>query len=290
MAWLSVAEQFTQATKMKSRRILSKMFLSEAVLEFPDGEIDSLNRVLAGAARRGAIPRDALENWPMIKGSIPKTKADEPKKPQVAKSKEKAPEAPAKGSEKKPEPSSRTGRVIPATNRFRQDSTKGSSPISGGTAPKPSKPIPKGPGVAKRAISAIRGKDPESGLPKPKSAVTKVHGRHEPASLPRLDRMFGDDGNGFSDDEKTDPGYVSPFAHLSGLSGGDEDDDDPKVAAIKKGFSQARAKSGPKANVGFPEADVWNKFSGGSDSNEPQPKRKQGRLSRLFKGRRDDDI
>jgi hypothetical protein len=107
--------------------------------------------------------------------------------------------------------------------------------------------------------------------------------------------MFGSgDGDEFSDDEKTDPGYVSPFAHIPGLGDGDDepgDQPDPKLDVIRKGLARARPNA-PRPNVGFPEADAWERF-GKDPAGPPSPaagKRKQGRLSRLFKGRRDDDV
>lgn len=279
----------------RSRKILTEMFVTEATLEFPDGEIDAVNRVLAGAARRGAIPRDALENWPILKGFSPRpAKGADAQKPAGAKPTPKA-SAPVAKADATPAPDSKSGRVIPATNRFRQpdpEKAAGAAPADPGAKPTPKADKPAGPGMLKRAVSAVRGRDPETGYPKPKSAATKVHGGHGPAtSLPRLDRMFGaGDGDEFPE-EKTDPEYVSPFAHM-GLSGDDsaETDDDPKLAAIKKGLSTARPHAGAKPNLKFPEADAWNGFSGKGGDEPAPPKKQQGRLSRLFKGRRDDDI
>lgn len=190
--------------------------------------------------------------------------------------------------------------MIPSTNRFRQDQKKDpkwdefvTPDDSKEKGPGNSKDEPK-PGVLKRAAAAVRGRDPVTGYKKAKPAAQKVYGGHGPAtSLPRLDRMFGSgDGDEFSD-EKTDVGYKSPFAHL-GLSGGDEpdQDDDPKVATIRKGLAKAKPKAG---NMRFPEADVWDRFSGKGGGPTPKPttatkKKQQGKLSRFFKGRRDDDI
>lgn len=300
---------------MRSRKTLSEMFLGEATLEFPDGEIDALNRVLAGAARRGAIPRDALENWPILKGFAPRPKKDAEKptaKPSVKKA---SPPASGDGGVA---PSSRTGRVIPSTNRFRQQGPDGAQAQSKPT-PAASKETgkggSKGPGLLKRAASAIRGRDPENGLPLPKAVKRKIPGGHGPAtSLPRLGNFFpghqGQDApedplsaypnkepvpsSDFDAEERTDPEYVSPFAHL-GLSGDDSDerDQDPKLATVKKAFSAVRPHAGPEKKPGpkFPEADAWSKFGGqGDDAPEPKKKKKQGKLSRFFKGRRDDDI
>lgn len=274
---------------MTSRRILTEMFVSEATLEFPDGEIESVTRVLAGAARRGAIPRNASENWPILPGFAPRPqKAKEP--PAVAKTKPpQSKPSTTTVTSPSPAPSSRTGRVIPATNRFRQEDPKASTPTAGAsvtTKPTTKPSSASGIGTVKKAISAVRGRDPETGLPKPKSAVTKVYGGHEPAtSLPRLDRIFGD-GDGGDDefpDEKTDPGYRSPFAGISGLSNEDEPEEtDPGIAAVKKGFSVAKPKVGPTGDMGSKR--------GTTEPPETQKKSKQGRLSRLFKGRRDDDI
>ena len=308
----------------KSKKILSEMFVSEATLEFPDGEIDAMNRVLAGAARRGAIPRDALENWPILKGFAPRhpkkdaSGSDGRAKPSVKPS---TPMGAGPASSASASTPGKSGRVIPATNRFRQDqghSTSSHRPgDSVGSKPTTGTDRPSGPGILKRAVSAVRGVDPETGFKKQKSAAFKVHGGDGPARLPNLDRFFpsGDASSkpggppddesdplsaypnkepvpapDFQDDEKTDPDYVSPFSHL-GISGGDDDDRDPKVSAVKKAFSKARphADRTPKDS---PEADAWARFGGQGDDDKPDVKKakKQGKLSRFFKGQRDDDI
>ncbi len=274
------------------------MLVSEATLEFPDGEIDAVNRVLAGAARRGAIPRDAVLNWPITNGFPARSKA-EPKPVSKPKPKESPPQKKGPAPEGNVEPDTRSGRVIPSTNRFRQPDRDPSGnddrPKSAGSSKDRDRA---GPGLLKKAVSKVTGKDPETGYRKPRPANVKVHGGHGPAtSLPRLDRVFGSGtGDEFSD-ERTDPEYVSPFAHISGLSGdGDEaDDKDPKLAAIRKGLTKAKPHAPKPPNTGFPEAGAWEKFGrdrtgtdvGGGNSGK---KRQQGRLSRLFKGRRDNGI
>lgn len=285
-----------------SQTSLSRLFLSEAYLEFPDEDIAPVGRVIASAARNGRIPRNAAEDWEIRKGPVPKASVPAPAKAAPApanrpKPKEPTGKASVGPAASPPAPSSRTGRVIPATNRFRQPDAGGpDEPPASAPGKKRQKPtVRSGPGAVSRAAAALRGRDPESGLPRPRSAVSKAHGGHGPAtSLPRLDRMFGSGEGDEFPDERTDPEYVSPFAHIPGLSGNDDDDSesDPKVAAVRKGFAAARPKAGGKPNVGFPEADVWDRFGGGPepDDDSKSKKRGQGRLSRFFKGRRDDDI
>jgi len=303
---------------MRSSRLLKEIFVSEATLEFPDGEIDAVNRVLAGAARRGAIPRDAVENWPILKSSDRPVSKPTPAKPKTRDAKEPSGSGSKASAPTTEPPSKRTGRVIPATNRFRQKEPE-SEP---GSREAPSKGTKKasasGPGVLKRAVSAVSGKDPETGLPKARPANVKVKSGRA-TSLPDLTKFFpnrqraavkaNDDGSeddplaafpnkqpepsGDPDLDSDERGYVSPFSGIPGMGSDDSDDEsDPKIAAIKHGFKKAKsgAAAAPAKATKYPEADIWDRFGGKGDTKEPPRGKQQGRLSRLFKGRRDDDI
>ncbi len=273
-----------------SRRILNQMFVHEATLEFPDAEIATVTRMVQSATRAGRLPRDAAENWPIVAGSGGGgSRKAVPSKPAVRPS----PKSSSGGSPSG-DPS---GRLVPAQSSLRSgDSagglshtpprglrkfTKGSTgdasdnPSSSGESPavKPS--------LLKRAYSKARGRDPENDLPVPKGAASKVSGGPTRAfpDLPDTPaRLKGQS----SEDE--------PLFRGLGLSGQetDSDDDDPAIATIKRGLSKAK-----------PAADGQRvRKDAGETKPEEQPtqsgadggKRQQGRLSRLFKGRRDDGI
>ena len=188
---------------------------------------------------------------------------------------------------------------------------------------------PTKPGLIKRAAAAIKGVDPTTGYKTAKSANFKVPGNHGPANnLPRLGNFFpgsssaqgstdkddpladypnkepvpANEPTGFEDDSKTDPEYVSPFRGIPGLdtSKDDERSGDPidrlKTKHIKRAFAAARSKTDgptpkPKPDE-FPNAKAWDSLGNGDKGADepPQKKKQQGRLSKLFKGRRDDDI
>lgn len=247
------------------------MFLGEANLEVPDNEMASLKRVVASAARIGRLPKDA-EKW--IKDVGPKARRASDAAPPVP-----TKAAPAHGP-MPVAPDSRSGRIVPATNRFRQpdpvaqdDDGEDSTPAAAPSKPAP-KAKPEGPGLMKRAFSALRRRDPENNLPIPKSANTKVPGKPGKASLPDLGRFFNTDSAQGSHaasvddpladypnkapqpahdiDVDSEPApYKSPFASL-GTQDADEDDDDPVIKKVTTAFSSAKKKEkAPEANDDF---------------------------------------
>ena len=158
------------------------------------------------------------------------------------------------------------------------------------------------PSALRRVYSKARGRDPETGLPRPKGASVKAPGG---GSGPRFrdipdrpERLVGQ----ASEDE--------PLFRGLGLSDqGPEDDDDPAVATIKRGLTRAKPKAAAQAKASTPpgrgERDRtadWNRngsvpwWSGPEADGPPTQsgasggRKQQGRLSRFFKGRRDDGI
>lgn len=279
---------------MGSARILKEMFLTEATLEFPDSEIAAVTRMIQSNERAGRIPRGATENWPILpgqagtKGARPTPKATGAAKP-AAKA---ATPAPANG-----DPS---GRGIPSTSSLRgggstelsHEPPSGLKKFTGGKAAAQGKKADPGKGAAgpsglSRLYSKARGKDPETGLPVPKSASSKVYGgaQQPPPAFREPPQSFV----GQAPEDR-------PLFNVPGITGQPEPDDsgDQKIAAIKKGLSAAKPNLPSGQAPSFPEADVWDRFSGKTGHSGPeqpaQRTQQQGRLSRLFKGRRDDGI
>lgn len=261
------------------KRLLTGIFLSEAVLEFPDAEQAAVTRVIQSAVRAGRLPRDAAENWPITTGSRQKSPSTASGESPPQRSKPTTRSAGGGGGK---DPS---GRLVPSQSTLRTgdpDTMSHEPPrslrkhMAGSTASSPtktdspSKTGPTPPSLLKRAFSRVRGRDPENNLPIPKSAVQKVS--HGP-----VDPDFGQERP-----------YVSPFAHIPGLSTDEFEDDteggDPRTDTIKRGLRTA----GPHvARDRRPDNDNDNDDDSGSGV---RGRPKQGRLSRLFKGRRDDGI
>jgi hypothetical protein len=280
---------------MGSSRLLTEMFISEATLEFPDSEIAAVTRMIQSNERAGRIPRGATENWPIVQGGRAGASTPGPAKPTV-KAKPTA-KASASGGDL-------SGRGVPSQSSLRSgEPSQGLShePPSGlkkytrpdaGKKAKPKDKDAKADGggdgthsLLKRAYSKARGRDPENGLPLPKSATSKVYGG-QASSTPRPfnappERFVGQK----SEDE--------PLFNVPGVTGAQEPDDgDEKVAVIRKGLSAAKPNLPPRQAPSFPEPNVWDRFAG-SVGDEPPTQAKsyqQGRLSRLFKGRRDNGI
>jgi hypothetical protein len=279
---------------MGSARILKEMFLAEATLEFPDLEIAAVTRMIQSNERAGRIPRGATENWPILPGQAGTKGARPTPKATVAKPAAKvASPTPANGD--------LSGRGIPSTSSLRSgDSAElsheppsGLKKFTGGKGAAQGKKADPGKGATgpsglSRLYSKARGKDPETGLPVPKSASSKVYGgaQQPPPAFREPPQSF----TGQAPENQ-------PLFNVPGVTDQPEPTDDPldpKLATIKKGLSAAKPNLPPRQVPSFPEADVWDRFSGKTGHSEPaqpvQRTQQQGRLSRLFKGRRDDGI
>lgn len=284
---------------MGAARILTEMLLPEATLEFPDSEIAAVTRMIQSNERAGRIPRGATENWPIVQGGAG-SKAKPTPKASPAKPTPKASSAPAGGDlsgRGVPAQSSLRGGDAPSGGKLSHEPPSGLKKYVGGgkgTGSKPSKgkeePEPKadtGPSALKRLYSKARGKDPETGLPTPKSAVTRVHG----GDAPGRPHTFNDPDRQLVGQKPDD----APLFNVPGVTDQPDADDtgDEKVAAVKRGLSGALPNVPRRQPPSFPESDVWDRFAGMTGHQEPAapaPQKQQGRLSRLFKGRRDDNI
>lgn len=309
---------------MGPARILTEMFLPEATLEFPDSEIAAVTRMIQSNERAGRIPRGAAENWPIVQGAATSRTKPTPKA---------SPTRPAPRATPTPAGRDLSGRGVPAQSSLRGgdggDGKLSHEPPSGlkkymggkgGSKPpkdrdrnSPEHRPSAGPSALKRLYSKARGKDPETGLPVPKSAVTRV-----PGGGPTRITSIGSNGPQPSSNEDPLADYPNkepvpvpdgptgrfrgqksqdePLFNVPGITGQPDTDDagDEKVAAIKRGLSGALPNVPRRKPPSFPEADVWDRFAGMTGHQEPAApapqKKQQGRLSRLFKGRRDDDI
>lgn len=315
---------------MGSARTLTEMFLPEATLEFPDSEVAAVTRMIQSNERAGRIPRGATENWPIVQsGNGGGSKASKGKRPpltnlpdsnladldayvydraqgNITPSKAKPttkPSVKARG----PSPGASgdaSGRGVPSQSSLRSDEpgdgTLSHKPpgglkkyIGGGNGAKAikgkDKPEPKAsadPSRLKRLYSKARGKDPETDLPTPKSAATKVHGGGPSTRA----HTFNDPDRKFVGQQPDD----APLFNVPGVTDQPDHDDsgDEKVAAVKQGLSGALPNVPRRSPPSFPEADIWDRFAGMTGHQDPAApiSKKQGRLSRLFKGRRDDNI
>lgn len=105
---------------MDPRRVLAeaRAALAEAALEVPDGDTEAMKRVIAGAIKRRALPLSAKDWW--VKDTGPRLRRASDRAPSASPAPA-APTAPrrepASGG---PETNMRTGRTVPATNRFLQ--------------------------------------------------------------------------------------------------------------------------------------------------------------------------
>lgn len=223
---------------MKADRLLTEMFVSEATLEVPDSEMAPLKRVFAGAIRSRRLPQTATD-WLVDRGPKARRAADRAKPASNASK----PAPPADIG-----PSARTGRAIPATNRFRQqsddepDAPHGEMPSGNDSSDSDTahgSHTGARPSALTRAWAALRGKDPETGLRKPPSAQARVYGKAGPATnLPRFDRI---------PDSDTEEGpYRSPFQGL-GIPSDDSDDEDPFVGHLAQSLGKAKAKANEPA-------------------------------------------
>lgn len=119
---------------MGSRRLLTEAFLGEATLEVPEGDTEAMKRVLAGAIKRRALPLSAASWWVTKPAAQQQRRATDRKatsKVNATDSNHADADAMAAhdwpgwrkrgdSSPDSPVTSKRTGRTVPATNRFVQ--------------------------------------------------------------------------------------------------------------------------------------------------------------------------
>lgn len=157
----------------------------EAHLEVPDRWMAALGQVIGSATRSGRLPKDA-KGWLDDRSPQNRRASDAPKEPPRP-----AAPAPKKDDQERVSPSSRTGRIIPATNRFRaqaQDDQK-SEPEEPKAGRKPS--------AARDDFDEEEPTDPGEEFPQFPPAA--------PAAQ-KLDLLPSQIGGGSGDDE-----YRSPF-------------------------------------------------------------------------------
>jgi hypothetical protein len=265
----------------KAKRLLEAMYLDEAVVTVPDAEMPKLSKVVQQAIKTGNLPAQA-GTWiklPTGDDSDDESSSELGPAGKSGDSKDKKAKAPPKGKQqqvKEPKPEPDKGEDQEDRDAYRATlepewQAKYDQYANGPQGQKALKPSQRNPVGNPNATPKDLSTGPHSTLNKP-SQLQQMFPANDFPDLPAPKSAAVSDpafaNKGLDSDE-----YRSPF-HQSARG---EDPDDTFGYAAKP---QAKPAAAPKL-------DPRKQFT--KDTQLGAPK-KQGALSRIFRGRRDDDI
>lgn len=263
----------------RKRRVL------EAQLQVPDRWMAALGQVVGSATRSGRLPKDA-SSWLVDRSPQNRRSSDASPEPPPP-----APPPPTKEPRGGGDvaPSSRTGRVIPATNRFRNGSSDDRAPAGDRPSPPPVKakggrkddsdadaPVDwaharsdRKKGTLSRMWHGLMGTDPETGLKVPKRQRLRAPGGAVgKARIPDFSRI--------SDEPGEDRPYRSPFSGID-LPKDDDGEEDPQVRDVANSLGKFKraARKPPAGKDDFDDTDT-------DPDADPLGTKGESRLVRIF--------